>query len=105
MPTTIPEGNGGGSSKTAETKKAYTSGLQKAVTPSGATPTSKKEAIGFMSGLGLSLAGVTPKISRKSSGGRSSVKATTKTVSVKRSRPRSFGFTARSIGGGWSTGY
>ncbi|RJS79110.1 hypothetical protein CW713_08745 [Methanophagales archaeon] len=59
--------NGGG--EVTETKKAYAAGLQKAVTPtpSGtAAPTSKMEAVGMMSGLGLSLAGVTPKISRSS---------------------------------------
>ena len=104
MPTQETKSGGG---KVTETKKAYATGLQKAVTPSGAAPTTKTEAVGFMSGLGLSLAGVTPKISRRSSGGRSSRLTTTTTKSVRTSkkRPRSFGFSARSLGGGWSTGY
>ena len=67
MPTQETK-SGGGGGNAAETKKAYTSGLQKAITPtpSGTAPTSKMEAVGLMSGLGLSLAGVTPKISRSS---------------------------------------
>ena len=66
MPT--QETKSSGSGKATETKKAYATGLQKAVTPtpSGAAPTSKMETVGMMSGLGLSLAGVTPKISRSS---------------------------------------
>ena len=102
MPTQETKSGGG---KVTETKKAYAAGVQKAITPTGATPTSKMEAVGMMSGLGLSLAGVTPKISRRSSGGRSSVRATTKTVKVSKKKPRSFSFKARSLGGGWSTGY
>ena len=67
MPTQETKSGGGGNA--AETKKAYAAGLQKAVTPTpsgAAAPTSKMEAVGLMSGLGLSLAGVTPKISRSS---------------------------------------
>ena len=107
IPMPTQETKSGGGSKVTETKKAYAAGLQKAITPSGAAPTTKTEAVGFMSGLGLSLAGVTPKISRRSGGGSSSrpTTTTTKSVSTSKKRPRSFGFSARSLGGGWSTGY
>ena len=109
----------GGATKTTRTKKEYATGIQKAVIPTGETPKTQMEAAGFMSGLGLSLAGVTPKVissGGSSSGGSSKKSSSTTTASTSTSstktaapkskkKPTSFSFKARSLGGGWSTGY
>ena len=88
MPTYIPQPvteTGGSYSKTAEIKKSYATGLQKAVMPTGTTPTNKMEAVGFMSGLGLRISGVIPAVG-VSGGSNSNSNSKTKSEPKKKKR-------------------
>ena len=117
-PSSVKSGGGSGSTKVPTFKATPSSGT---ITPLPANPSSRivgttapaptkkgGELETTTAPLGTSAAAMpvyNPYVRR--SGGRSSrpTTTTTKSVSTSKKRPRSFGISARSLGGGWSTGY